>query len=234
MAVGSLTISATSNPGAEAARRRRSLLIKNTAYFLASLVASYMAVAVVTNVLKVNIAALRPIEALGGAIILVFGLAFLRLWGPVARLENAFAGLILRLHPRFSRYVEEDIAQPSLNPRLASTVGSCLSLVCSTAGAPTLSTSIVLPLMVYAGLSGLEWSFLILLAYLVAVSIPFLLVTVGLGELLLTRAYRLVGRVLVVNGFLLTGVGVLLVAGPNTVIEVLLALVRLLFYGGAV
>jgi cytochrome c biogenesis protein CcdA len=232
MSIGSLAISLTPTTNINLIKRRKSMLIKNTIYFLTSLIVSYIAIAVVVNILQLDISVLRPIEALGGAIVLVFGLAFLRIWRPVAKLENAFASLITKLHPNFRKYVNDDTPQPYLNPKLASTMGSALSLVCSTAGAPTLATSIVLPLLVYAGLNKLEWSFLILFTYLVAVSLPFFLITVGLGELLLTKAYKITNHILIINGFLLVGVGMLLLAGPNFILNTISVLIRITFYGG--
>lgn len=227
MTVGSVAVASSHGPKSSYVRARiRNTILKNTLYFLLALIASYLAIAIVTNVLGIRVERLRPVEAAGGFILLVFGLAFLRLWGPVAMVENKVASLVTSRYPKFSKYVSEDIPNSSLDPKLSSTIGSCLSLVCSTAGAPTLSTSIVLPLMVYAGLTGIEWSFLILVIYLIAVSVPFILVTVGLGEFLITHAHKAINKVLIIDGFLLVVVGILLLLGPSTVLDALSSLIR--------
>ena len=231
MAVGSLTIASTVDSNNKSVKSKiRSKLIKNTLYFLISLVVSYMLIAIVIAVFKIDIASLRPIETLGGAILLIFGLYFLRVWKPVIKLEIIIYTLISKIHPNIKKYMRNKKTDFTLNPKSASTIGSTLSLVCSTAGAPTLSLSVVLPLMIYAGLSGLQWSFLIILIYLISVSIPFLLLTIGLGELILSKISQILNPILIINAFLLIGLGILLLGGLEFIFNLLSIIIRLIFF----
>lgn len=232
LSVGSLTIGTTAKSDATV-KKMKNTLLRNSLHFLAAFIASYMAIVVITATLRTSPEAFRTVEAIGGAMLFIFGLVFLRSWKPIARLEDALANFIMKRRPGFSKYVtKQRTQQVSINSKQATALGPCLSLVCSTAGAPTLSTSLVLPLMVYAGLSDLYWSLIIILVFLIAASLPFLLIMTGLGELFLTKAYRMADRLLVVNSLLLLIVGIILVLSPTTIINLFLALIRLLFYGG--
>jgi hypothetical protein len=107
-------------------------------------------------------------------------------------------------------------------------MGVSLAMVCSVAGAPTLTTAIIFPVMIYAGLNDIYWSLLILLTYLVVTAVPFLLIAMGLGEALLNISMRLRHRLLIANAFLLIGLGAMLLLSPETVAGVLSAPARLI------
>ncbi len=102
-------------------------------------------------------------------------------------------------------------------------MGASLALVCSVAGAPTLSTAILLPVMVYAGLNDLYWSMAILGVYLLLCSIPFFLISMGLGELLMSASLRMRKALLTANAALLIGLGLLLVVDTQRVADYLAA-----------
>jgi cytochrome c biogenesis protein CcdA len=234
LTVGSLTLGTTSSgPESTVGKRLKSMLVKNTVSFLLTFIVAYMLMVIATAAFNVGPEAFRTVEIIGGALLLVFGLSFLRVWGPVKRLENTLANFLIKLRPGFRKYVtNEDLHSVNVDPKVASTMGTCLSFVCSTAGAPTLSMSLVLPLMVYAGLGNLYWSFMIVLAYLIAASIPFLLLALGLGELLLKHAAKMANRLLVLDAFLLVGLGVILLFSPGVILNALFGVIYLLFYRG--
>jgi hypothetical protein len=101
-------------------------------------------------------------------------------------------------------------------------------MVCSVAGAPTLTTAIILPVMIYAGLTDLYWSLFILAVYLVVCGVPFFLIAIGLGEFLYRASLRMRNALLVADAFLLIGLGVLLILDPQTVANTLSAPANLL------
>jgi cytochrome c biogenesis protein CcdA len=229
LTVGSLAMGTAWGAESEAAAKQvRADMIKKTLYYLAALVVAYAAVAVAASSFNVSIEDIRPVEVMGGVLLLVVGLSFLRSWQPVIWLENAAIRLVLKISPGFSSYVSADNPEPTFSSRSSSAMGASLAMVCSVAGAPTLTTAIILPVMIYAGLNDIYWSLLILLVYLVITSIPFLLIAIGLGEFLLGLSMTLRKRLLVANAFVLIGLGAMLILSPQAVAGVLSAPARLL------
>lgn len=231
--VGSLTLgtmamgSAWDLQARRAAGQVRAEMARKTVYYLVALAAVYGAVAVVVNAFRLTPGQLRPVEAIGGLLLLVLGINLLRGWGPAAGLEAAAARLLVRAVPRSRSYVQEGSPRPSFGADASSAMGASLALVCSVAGAPTLATAIILPLMVYAGLSDLHWSMLVLAVYLAVCAVPFFFISIGLGEVLLRLSLRLRQGLMVVNALLLVGLGLLLLVEPASVADALSAPTRL-------
>lgn len=212
MATGTAgSLAAGGDQAALAAARRR--IVKGAVLNISALVVTYLLVALVIGAFKWDAKDLRPVEFVGGVILLVIGLSFLRVWGPVARLERAVRRLVARIHPTLARYAGE--GDEALTSPGSSAMGASLALVCSVAGAPTLSTAIILPVMVYAGITDIYWALVLLLVYLLVVALPFFLIAVGLGEWLLNASIRWRRRLMVANGFLLVGLGLLLFISPT-------------------
>jgi len=227
MMVGSLTMSTAEGLSTPAALpQMRTEMVRKTLYYLAALIIAYLTVAMVVNIYNLKAEDLRPVELLGGLFLLGMGLYFLRSWGPLARLERLLLNRLMRL-PLVSQFVTRN-SQFAIGSEASSAMGASLAMVCSVAGAPTLSTAIILPVMIYAGLNDLSWSFLVLLVYLLVCALPFFLITVGLGEFLLTASLRFRHRLLVANAFLLIGLGLLLVFSPQAMADTLSAPARLL------
>ncbi|MBI4494925.1 MAG: hypothetical protein HY690_19295 [Chloroflexi bacterium] len=224
LAVGSLATGTAASLGRrEALGRLRASAVRQTLSYLAALIVLYLAVAMAVNLLKLEIDDLRPVEFLGGLALLAIGASFLRAWPPVARLEAALARALLQLVPGSRRDVARERSQVALGQGAASAMGASLAMVCSVAGAPTLSSAILLPLLVYAGLSSPFWAFLILLVYLLACAVPFFFVALGLGEFLSTASERVRGGLLVANACLLVGLGLLLLFSPGAVADAVAA-----------
>ena len=224
LAVGSLTMGTAWSPAQrEAMAEVRAEMVRKTLYYLIALVVVYITIAVVISVER-----LRPVELVGGAILLLVGLSFLRSWGPASWLEGALIRAVLRVVPGFRRYVMGRTPDPKFGADASTAMGGSLAMVCSVAGAPTLSTAIILPVMIYAGLSDLYWSLLILAVYLAICAVPFFLIAIGLGEFLYTASLRLRHGLLVGNSFLLIGLGVLLIGDPQALADALSAPARLL------
>lgn len=211
MATGTAGSLAGGDKDAVATARKR--IVKGAVLNISALVVTYLLVALVIGAFKWDAEDLRPVEFVGGVILLVIGLSFLRGWGPVARLERAVRRLVAGIHPALARYARE--GDDALSSPGSSAMGASLALVCSVAGAPTLSTAIILPVMVYAGITDIYWALVLLLAYLLVVALPFFLIAVGLGEWLLNASIQWRHRLLVANGFLLLGLGVLLFFSPT-------------------
>lgn len=229
LAVGSLTMGTAWSPAQRKAMEEvRAEMVRKTVYYLAALVVVYITIAVIINTFNIGTEQLRPVELVGGVVLLLIGLSFLRSWGPVARLENAFVRFVLRLAPGFRNYVMERPPDPTFGADASSAMGASLAMVCSVAGAPTLTTAIILPVMIYAGLSDLYWSLLILAVYLAVCAVPFFLIAIGLGEFLYTASLRLRNSLLVANSFVLVGLGLLLMLDPQRVADTLSAPARLL------
>lgn len=228
LAVGSLTMGTAWSPAQQKAMEEiRAEMVRKTVYYLAALVVVYITIAVIINAFNIGTEQLRPVELLGGIVLLLIGLSFLRSWGPVARLENAFVRFVLRLAPGFRSYVMEESPDPTFGADASSAMGASLAMVCSVAGAPTLTTAIILPVMIYAGLTDLYWSLIILAVYLAVCAVPFFLIAIGLGEFLYTASLRLRNTLLVANSFLLIGLGLLLMLDPQRVADTLSAPARL-------
>lgn len=218
MTVGSLATGTAgsigeADPAAMARARRR--IARSALLNMTTLVVTYLLVAFVVNAFKLETTDLRPVELVGGLILLVIGYAFVRNWGPIVRAENAVLRLLAGIHPRFAEHA--DRARDPLTSRGSSAMGASLAMVCSVAGAPTLSTAIILPVMVYAGLTDIYFALILLTVYLIVVAVPFFLIAVGLGEALLNASIQWRNRLLIGNGFLLLSLGLLLFVSPTTV-----------------
>lgn len=229
LAVGSLTTgAATGSNRAAALQRARRAMIRQTLAYLAALVVIYLAVAVAVNVWKLQTEDLRPVEFVGGLVLLVLGLGLLRgsrlgLWA-----QRGLLGVLGKVVPGLRKYGGGGSPEVALDGKASSAMGASLAMVCSVAGAPTLSTAILLPLLVYAGLSHPIWAFLILLVYLAVCSLPFFFVAVGWGELLLSASLRTRTALLTTSALLLVGLGLLLVFSPATVADTVSAPARLI------
>lgn len=222
LTVGSLTMgTAWSSENQEAVKQARSDMVKQTVYYLIALVIAYIAVSIAASAYNVTIEDIRPIEVMGGVLLLVVGFSFLRGTRPVIWLENKFVGLILKASPSFSRFVTADEPAPGFGSGSSTAMGASLAMVCSVAGAPTLTTAIILPVMIYAGLNDVYWSLLILLIYLLVTALPFFLIAIGLGEFLLNLSITMRKKLLVANAWLLIGLGAMLILSPETVAGVL-------------
>lgn len=229
MAVGSMaTGTATGSGKKEAVERARAALVRRTLIYLAALSVMYLAVAVTVNLLKLQPDDLRPVEFIGGLVLLAIGLGLLRSWAPVALVERVLVRMALAVVPSLRRYRMGRASDWALGRGSSSAMGASLAMVCSVAGAPTLSTAILLPLLVYAGLSHPFWAFLILLVYLVVCAVPFFFVAVGWGEFLFTASLRLRRALLTASALLLVALGLLLVFSPATVAGTVSAPARLI------
>jgi cytochrome c biogenesis protein CcdA len=232
--VGSLTIgtltmgSAWGSDAQTAAKEIRSDMIKKTLIYLGALVVAYAAVAMASSVFDVSLEDIRIVEVMGGVLLVVVGLSFLRSWRPVVWLENGFVKLLLRVYPGMREYVTADEPEPVVGSGSSSAMGASLAMVCSVAGAPTLTTAIIFPVMIYAGLNDIYWSLLILFVYLLVTAIPFLLIGVGLGEFLMNLSLAWRQKLLVANAFVLVALGAMLLLSPEAVAGVLSAPARLL------
>ncbi len=227
LTVGSLTMG-TAWGSAAAARQVRAEMIKKTLYYLVALVVAYSAVAIAASAFDVSVEDIRPVEVMGGVLLVIVGLGFLRSWQPVIWLENLAVKMVVAVFPGFNQFTTEDEPEPVFGSGSSSAMGVSLAMVCSVAGAPTLTTAIIFPVMIYAGLNDIYWSLLILLTYLVVTAVPFLLIAMGLGEALLNISMRLRHRLLIANAFLLIGLGAMLLLSPETVAGVLSAPARLI------
>jgi cytochrome c biogenesis protein CcdA len=220
--VGSFTMgTAAGVTQRDALQQARAAMIRKTLYYLAALVIAYLTVAMVISIYKLQAESLRPVELLGGALLLLMGLNFLRSWSLVPRVEKFLINLVVRKP-------ELRITNYEFGSESSSAMGASLAMVCSVAGAPTLSTAIILPVMVYAGLTDLSWSFFVLLIYLLVSAVPFFFIAVGLGEFLLTASLRFRHALMIANGLLLIGLGLLLILSPQAVADTLSAPARIL------
>lgn len=232
--VGSLTVgslamgSAWGDEEAYSAQEIRKKLIKQTAYYLLALVIGYAAIAIAASAFKVSLEDIRPIEIMGGVLLSILGIGFLRTWKPIIWLENLFVAAILKVFPGFRKYVTDEEPEAGMVSMSSSAMGASLAMVCSVAGAPTLTTAIILPVVIFAGLNDLYWSILILLAYLLITALPFFLISVGLGEYLLNLSLAWRHKLLVANGFVLLALGIMLVFSPEGVAGILSAPARLI------
>jgi|GEM_PF-5594911 len=225
LAVGSLATGAASSFAQQEARKSaRSRLVRQTLVYLAGLVVIYITIAVAVNLLELQTEDLRPVELVGGLVLMVVGLALLRSSPPGVWVESGVWRMAAKVLPQ----VRRGSAQPGgMGPKASTAMGASLAMVCSVAGAPTLTTAILLPLLVYAGLSHPFWAFLILLVYLLVCAIPFFFVAVGWGEFLLTASLRVRNALLIGSAALLVALGVLLVISPTVLAATVSAPVRL-------
>lgn len=214
LAVGSMTTATAAGYNPQGGRKA---LVRTTITCLATLTAGYLAVAIAVFTLNLRIEDLRPVELLGGLVLIGTGLALLRATRLGARLEAALATAAVRQVPALRRYIGEETPQASLGTRTSSAMGASLAMVCSVSGAPTLTTATLLPLLVYAGLSSPAWAFAILLAYLLVCAVPFVLVASGWGESLMGLSLRWRGGLLAANATLLIALGLVLVFSPGAV-----------------
>jgi hypothetical protein len=210
------------------AQQIRKKLIKQTAYYLLALVIGYIAVSIAASAFDVSLEDIRPIEVMGGVLLSILGIGFLRTWKPIIWLENFFVAVILKVSPGFRKYVTDEKPEAGLMSMSSSAMGASLAMVCSVAGAPTLTTAIILPVVIFVGLNDLYWSLLILLVYLLITALPFFLISVGLGEYLLNLSLAWRHKLLVANGFVLLALGIMLIFSPEGVAGVLSAPARLI------
>ncbi len=229
LTVGSITMGTSWKSNIESTKQQiRTEMTKRTLYYLAALVACYTAVAIAASTFDVNVEEIRPVEIIGGVLLIIVGLGLLRSWQPIIYLENKVVKLIVRKFPTIGQFTTTETPVPTLNSSSSSAMGASLAMVCSVAGAPTLTTAIIFPVMIYAGLNDIYWSLIILLAYLIVAAIPFLLIASGLGEALLNISIRLRHRLLVANAILLVGLGTMLLVSPEEVANVLSIPARLI------
>ncbi len=214
MSVGALTMGVSRGNDPESAASARKRVLKTTLSFLATMVGAYWLIALASSVFGLRAEDLRVSEMIGGAILMLIGLGFLWTW----------------IRPRLVRVPAGD-GDGALSAGQSSAVGASLAMVCSVAGAPTLSAAVIVPLLVYAGINDWYWSGLILLVYLVVMAIPFFLIATGLGEHLARASIRWRQGLLVVNAFLLVGLGLLLLFSQETVADVISAPVRFMLRG---
>lgn len=232
--VGSLTVgsfamgSAWGDDTEDTAKEIRAKLVKQTVYYLIALIIGYAAVAIAASAFNVTLEDIRPIEVMGGALLVILGASFLRSWQPVIWMENQFVKGILRVFPSFRQFVTAEESEPGLMPLSSSAMGASLAMVCSVAGAPTLTTAIILPVVIFAGLNDIYWSLLILFIYLVITALPFYLISVGLGEFLMKLSMAWRHKLLIANGFVLVALGAMLILSPEAVASVLSAPARLI------
>ncbi len=232
--VGSLTVgsmamgSAWSSDQALAAKEVRDEMVKKTIYYLIALVVAYAAVAIAASAFDVTIDDIRPVEMMGGVLLVLVGFSFLRSWRPIILLENALVKLLLKIYPGFDKFVTADDPEPGFGSGSSTAMGASLAMVCSVAGAPTLTTAIILPVMIFAGLDNIYWSLSILLVYLIVTALPFFLIAVGLGEFLLSLSIAWRKRLMIGNAFVLIGLGAMLLLSPETVAGVLSLPARLI------
>jgi cytochrome c biogenesis protein CcdA len=220
--VGSMAMgtawSADQQEGAALIRKR---MIRQTLYYLAALVIGYAAVAIAASAYDISLENIRPIEVMGGVLLVIVGLVFLRSWNPIIQLENAVVRLVVRAFPSFSKFTTDDEPMAAIGSSSSTAMGASLAMVCSVAGAPTLTTAIIFPVMIFAGLNNIYWSLAILLAYLIVTAVPFFFIAIGLGEFLFSLSVRLRNRLLVANAFVLIALGAMLIISPEGVANVL-------------
>jgi cytochrome c biogenesis protein CcdA len=229
LTVGSLAMGSVWGSDTEhSAETIRKQMVRQTLYYLGALVLGYAAVAIAASAFEVSLENIRPIEVMGGVLLVIVGLIFLRSWNPIIQLENAIVRLIVKLFPKFSTFTTEDEPDANMGSSSSTAMGASLAMVCSVAGAPTLTTAIIFPVMIFAGLNDIYWSLLILLAYLVVTAIPFFFIAIGLGEFLYNLSVTLRNRLLVANAFVLIGLGAMLIVSPEDVAGVLSIPARLI------
>jgi cytochrome c biogenesis protein CcdA len=222
LTVGSVTMGAAWGPDSDTgAEQIRKKMIKQTLYYLAALVVGYAAVTIAASAFEVSLEDIRPIEVMGGVLLMIVGVSFLRSWKPVIWLENVAVRLVLKVYPAFSEFTTDEEPLATIGTSSSSAMGASLAMVCSVAGAPTLTTAIIFPVMIFAGLNDIYWSLLILLAYLIVTAVPFFLIAMGLGEYLLNLSMNLRNKLLIANSFVLIALGAMLVLSPEAVASVL-------------
>ncbi|MBI4201620.1 MAG: hypothetical protein HY532_00705 [Chloroflexi bacterium] len=225
MTVGSLaTGTAVSHTQQEAREKARAMLVRQTLTYMAALVVIYVTVAVAMNLLRLQAEDLRPMEFAGGLALMGVGFVLLRGSSLGMQVEGATRDMLARVLPGVRGRSQQGTA---MGPKTSTAMGASLAMVCSVAGAPTLTTAILLPLLVYAGLSHPVWAFLVLLVYLLVCAVPFLLVAVGWGEFLFTVSYRLRNTMLVASAVVLVTLGVLLLVSPSTLASAVATPVRM-------
>lgn len=217
LAMGSAWGAGSENPSAEI----RKNLVKQTSYYLIALVVAYAAVAIAASAFEISLDDIRPIEVMGGVLLMIVGLTFLREWKPVIWIENRVAKLIVKVIPSFSQFVTDDTPESELESNSSTAMGASLAMVCSVAGAPTLTTAIILPVVIFAGLDNVYWALGILLIYLLVTALPFFLISVGLGEFLLSLSLKIRKKLLIGNAFVLIALGAMLIISPEAMAGIL-------------
>jgi cytochrome c biogenesis protein CcdA len=217
LAVGSMTTGAAVSYDRKAARAQvRRRIVRQTLIYLAAIVVAYLAVASAVSLLDLEARALRPIELIGGLALVVVGFSLLRAWRPLGGLYGRAVSGFRQIAARRDDD-PQDRSAPEFDQGSASAMGASLAMVCSVAGAPTLSTAILLPLLVYAGLSHPLWAVGLLAVYLLVCAVPFFFVAVGWGEFLVTASMRWRTGILIASGVVLVALGLLLVVSPAAV-----------------
>ena len=225
MAVGSIT---TGTTGGFAGAPMRTRTVKSTLIYLAALAVAYLAVAMVVYFLRLGPDDLRPLELAGGLALVAVGIALLRGTSIGVWLEVAISRSLARITSRSGLAESATERNMGLNGGSSSAMGASLAMVCSVAGAPTLSTATLLPLLVYAGLSSPWWAFLIIIVFLAICALPFVLFSVGLGEALAGVSDRFRNALLIGNALLLITFGLVLVVSPSTLADAVSAPVRIM------
>lgn len=190
----------------------RSQMMRRTMYFLVATVVGYLGIVIVINQFGVTVDDLRPVEIIGGLVLVGIGLM-------LARDLRPMAWALARLRRAFRRADERE--DTAVGPGSSSAMGGSLALLCSVAGAPTLTTSIVLPVMVYAGMTSISWAFLIMLLFLVISAVPFFFVAMGIGELLYSVSTRWRARLMLANSLLLITLGGIMIFEGEMVADII-------------
>jgi hypothetical protein len=220
LALGSITIgSGWSERSQHSVPQVRAEMMRKTLYFLAAIVGGYLLIVVAIASLGVTVTDLRPVEVVGGLVLFALGASLLRNLKPFARLLDR----VKRRMAHGSGSETADDGQSPVGAASSSAMGGSLAMLCSVAGAPTLATSIILPVMVYAGLTSLSWTFLIMALFLVVSAVPFLLIATGIGELVYSISARWRSKLLVANGLILMALGALMIFNGDNVANVISA-----------
>jgi hypothetical protein len=227
LALGSITMGSgwSGSDVATAAEVRRAMMRK-TAYFLGATAGGYLLIAVAVAEFGVGVADLRPIEIVGGVVLAGVGLSLLRGLRPVSWLTTRARAL---LPTRLVVEPEDDAG--TVGAATSSAMGGSLAMLCSVAGAPTLAMSIVVPVMIYAGMGSLTWAFIILAVFLLISAVPFFLIATGLGEIIYSISTRWRGRLLFVNSILLMTLGTVMIINGDNVANVISAPAELVLDG---
>ncbi|MEZ4270741.1 MAG: hypothetical protein R3C68_04710 [Myxococcota bacterium] len=219
LALGSITMgTAWSESAKQSAAEVRAAMMRKTLYFLVAIIAGYLIIASAVTSLGVQVEDLKPMETVGGLVLFGLGLWFIRDVGPVAWAQRQ----IRRCLPQRWRKAKTEGGE-SVGAGASSAMGGSLAMLCSVAGAPTLTTSIVLPVMIYAGMANLAWTFAIMAVFLVISAVPFFFIATGMGEIIYSLSTRWRRKLVFVNATLLLMLGAIMTFNSDGVANVISA-----------
>jgi hypothetical protein len=219
LALGSITMGTGWSASAQlSAADIRATMMRKTLYFLVAIVAGYLIIAAAVANFDVEVDDLKPMETVGGLVLIGIGLWLIRDLGPVALVV---AQLRRRLPERWQRQAPDD--DETVGAGASSAMGGSLAMLCSVAGAPTLATSVILPVMIYAGMYNLAWSFAIMAVFLVISAVPFFFIATGMGEIIYLISTRWRRRLLLANAVLLLMLGTIMTFNSDEVANVISA-----------